>query len=230
MVERYLLAFLARSRGSKGGTVLIVVGVVVLLAFLIFGLISTVGNIILTITGIGPVVEFLGTGRGVLAGFVVAVFIILLGVAFLRGATPQTQSVSSIQQSETTQAAKDREIERLQKRLNRTEQERDRYRDILADPTAKKQRDERMARSRSLEVAQELQIFWNARKYSDPGETVASFRQRQEWKVNDVRGRLDELKMLTPRESDDLTFRPDHSYPDRIEKMIGILRNIGMGT
>jgi hypothetical protein len=56
-----LLVFLARARGSKGGTLLIVVGVFVLLAFLVFGLVSAAGNAVLMMTGVGPVVEFLGT-------------------------------------------------------------------------------------------------------------------------------------------------------------------------
>ncbi len=136
-----MVAFLARARGSKGGALLIFVGVVVLLAFLVFGLVSAVGNAVLLWTGAEPVMQFLGTGPGVLTGFLGAVFLILLGVAFLNRATPQvTASTTAIQESGSAQA--ERELDRLQKRLRRTEQERDELRALLADPTAKRRREE----------------------------------------------------------------------------------------
>jgi Mn2+/Fe2+ NRAMP family transporter len=70
------------------------------------------GNALLVMTGAGPVVKFLGTGPGVLTVFAVAVFLILLGVAFLTRATPQPiQSVAVVQQAGTAQADRDRDEE-----------------------------------------------------------------------------------------------------------------------
>jgi hypothetical protein len=229
VVERFLLAFLARARGSKGGTLLIVVGVLILFGFLVFGLVSVAGNAVLMMTGAGPVMEFLGTGPGVLAGFAGSVFIILLGVAFLTCATPQaTASATVIQESSTGQAERNRELEQLNKKLRRVEQERDRLRAVLSAPTAKKRHAERMLRKRCLGLGHELFNFAKARRYENERETIDRFRQRHEWKVTELRDELDEQELLTPQERDDLTFRTnDGSY--KIEEMVDMLRSIGMG-
>lgn len=228
MVERFLLALLARARGSKGGTTLIIVGVLFLLVFLVFSLVSVAGNAVFMMTGAGPAMEFLGTGPGILTGFVVAVVLILLGVAFLTHATPQPQSGAVIQQTGTAQAESNREVVQLRKRLHRAEQERDRLRAMLSDPTAKKRRAEEMLRRRCIEVAYELHNFVHARKYTDSNETVARFNQRHEWKVNELRNRLNEQELLTPQEHDTLTLHAD-DYSHKIEEMMETLKTIGLG-
>jgi hypothetical protein len=228
MVERFLLAFLARARGSKFGVLLTFVGVILLFATLVFGLVSVAGNAILAMTGLGWVIEHLETGQGVLAGFVVSVFITLLGVAFLVRATPQpTQTVTVNQRLGATQAEKNREVEQLEKRLRKTEQERDRYRTMLSDPTAKRRREEAMSRKRCLEVAHELFTFMRGRRYSNIDEIAAAFKARHEWKVNDLRDRMDKQGLLTLQERDTLTFRSS-GYPiDQIDQMVETLRKIG---
>ena len=133
MSEEYLLVLLARARGSTGGILLIIVGVLILVAFLVFAVVSVAGNVILMVTGTGPVVDFLGTGWGVLIGLVVAVVIILLGIAFLTRATPQPATTPSGSHSgtntPTTPPATDpEEVEQLRTRLGEVEQERDELR------------------------------------------------------------------------------------------------------
>ncbi len=89
MAERYLLILLAKARGSKSGALLIVVGVLILFAFLAFGLASVVSDVASMVSGVAPVLEFLGTGLGVLVAVAVAALMVLLGVAFMINATPQ---------------------------------------------------------------------------------------------------------------------------------------------
>jgi hypothetical protein len=224
-----LLILLARARASTGGILLVVVGVFILFAFLVFALVSVAGNVVLVLAGTGPVIDFLGTGYGVLVGLAIAVIMILLGVAFLTRATPQpTQSVTVTQQSGTPRAERDRELEQLGKRLRRVEQERNELRARLADPTAMRRRNEEMLRERCLELAHELQNFMYGRRYTDTNETVARFQQRHEWKVNELREQLDEQGWLTPQERDILTFRAD-DYSHTIDDIVETLRSLGAG-
>ena len=82
-----------------------------LVRLLVFGLVSVAGNIILMFAGNGPVLEFLGTGRGVLIGLAIAVFMILLGVAFLTHVAPQsTASATVIQESGTSQVERNHKL------------------------------------------------------------------------------------------------------------------------
>lgn len=231
MVERWLLAFLARARGSKGGTLLIVVGVFILLTFLVFDLIAVAGNAVLMITEAGPVMEFLATGPGVVAGFAASVFIILLGVAFLTRATPQpSQSVTVNQRVGAAQAERDREVKQLEKRLRRTEEERDRYRAILSDPIAKRRRDEEILRQRCFDLAQEVSNFLigYSSKNVDVNEAVARFQLRHEGNVTELRDELDKRGVLTATERQYLTLY-DHDGLDKISAMEHTLRAIGMG-
>jgi|SRR5215213_6469637 len=226
MVEQYLLTFLAKARASRGGVVLTIVGVLVLFATLIFGLASVVGNAVLMTNSIGRVVEFLGTGPGVLVGFATSVILILLGVAFLMRATPQTQSVALIQKAGTTQAVRDREVALLQEKLHKAEQERDRYRALQVDPNAKRQHEEESLRHRCIQLGQELLQFMKIHGYSD--ETVNRFVQRHEWKVNELRDELDERARLTTQERDTLTFHAD-DYSHKIEDIANTLVLLGRG-
>jgi hypothetical protein len=231
MGERWLLWFLERARGSKGGVLLTIVGVFLLFFTLVVGFVSMAGDALLVMTGTAPVIDFLGTGQGVLVGFAVAVFITLLGVAFLVRATPQpTQSVSVIQHSGTSQVERDREVERLRKRLGKTEQDRDRLAAILADPTAKRRRDEEMLKRRCIDLAQEVEIFrlGNSSQWQDEGETVTRFKLRHESKVTDLHDELDEHGMLTAKERESLTLSA-HDGLDKIKRMATTLEAIGMG-
>ena len=126
------------------------------------------------------------------------------------------------------QAERDRKLEQLERRARRAEQEYEKLRASLADPTVKRQRDEKLVRGRSLEVAHDLLTFMHGRRYTDADETVARFRQRHQWKVDEVRERLEKQALLTDQERDTLTFRAD-DYPRKIEEMAETLRAIGMG-
>jgi low affinity Fe/Cu permease len=121
MSEQYLLAILARARSSKGGLVLVILGVLILFAFLVFALVSVAGNVILMVTGSGPVVDFLDTGWGVLIGLAIAVIVILLGVAFLVRATPQPITEES--QAQVRGVEQEREQAQTDKRALRQELE-----------------------------------------------------------------------------------------------------------
>jgi hypothetical protein len=228
VVERFLLAFLARARGSRGGTLLIIVGVLILFVFLVFGLVSVAGDVAFMLTGAGPVMQFVATGPGILTGFAVAVVVILLGVAFLTHATPQSTSSTVHRVSGTSQAERERELEQLQKSFRRIQQERDRLRSRLSDPTAVRRLEDERLRRRCLEVAHELQNFMRRGGHIDRNELVARFQQRHEWKVNELRNRLDEQAWLTPQERDTLTFRAD-DYSHKIDDMVTTLKDIGMG-
>lgn len=65
-------------------------------------------------------------------------------------------------------------------------------RDFLADPNAKRQRDEEMLRGTCLRVAKEITIFAKDRRYKSDDETVNRFRQRHEGKVTKLRDELDQ--------------------------------------
>ena len=118
--------------------------------------------------------------------------------------------------------------EKLVKRLRRTEQERDKLREKLADPTAMRRHNEQILQRRCLEVAQELENFMRGRGYASPDETVAAFTQRHEWKVNQLRDELRKQGWLTVQERDILTFR-DGAPPHIIVAMAATLKDIGMG-
>lgn len=233
MVERFLLVFLARARGSKGGALLIFVGVAILLGFLVFGLVSVAGNAVLIWSGAGPVIRFLGTGPGVLAGFVVAVLLILLGVEFLSRAAPQATTSATVEQTTgSSQTEREREHEReheqLRNSFRRVQQERDRLRARLSDPTAAKKLEDERLRRRCMEVSHELQNFMRIGQHVDRNQLVVRFQQRHEWKVNEVRDRLDGQAWLTSQERDTLTFRAD-DYSYKIDEIAAALRDIGMG-
>jgi hypothetical protein len=223
-----LLILLARARASTGGILLVVVGVLILFAFLVFALVSVAGNVVLVLAGTGPVIDFLGTGYGVLVGLAIAVIMILLGVAFLTRATLIPLSRLRLPSSLEPRERRDRELEQLGKRLRRVEQERNELRARLADPTAMRRRNEEMLRERCLELAHELQNFMYGRRYTDTNETVARFQQRHEWKVNELREQLDEQGWLTPQERDILTFRAD-DYSHTIDDIVETLRSLGAG-
>lgn len=208
-----------------------IMGVFLLFATLIVGLASMAGNALLVMTGIGPVMQFLGTGPGVLVGFAVAVVFILLGVAFLNSATPQaTASATIIQETGASQAQRDREIEKLTVKLRRAEKELSRYRAILADPTAKKRRDEEMLRDRCKVVAQEVRNFALAygSRYQDQRETAERFKRGHERKVAELRVELDQHGLLTPQERESLMLA-DGEGAGEIMRMAEVLGSIGVG-
>jgi hypothetical protein len=121
-----------------------------------------------------------------------------------------------------------KEIERRDKKLQAIGHDYDQLRAELSDPTAKRQREEQMARERCLEVSDELFAFLQGRPFVDPAETVAAFKQRQQWKVDEVRDRMDDQGLLTQREREALTFRSDNQL-DKIEAMVELLARLGQG-
>ncbi len=143
----------------------------------------------------------------------------LRGGSDMAGTVPQLRPNYEFEQLE-------KQLRKTDLKLRRTEQELDRYRAIFSDPSAKRQRDEKIARERCVEVAYQLFTFLKNRPYSDHAETVAAFKQRQQWKVDEVRGRMDELDLLTPLEQKILTFQPGDQL-DKIELMVELLRKIG---
>jgi Tfp pilus assembly protein PilX len=231
MFERFLLKLLAKARGSKGGALLIVVGVLVLFAFLVFALVSMAGDIILMITGRGPVIDFLGTGYGVLIGLAVAVVMILLGVAFLNHATPQpNQTVTVNQRVGPTQAERNREVEQLQERLRRAEQERDQLRARLSNPNAERRRQEEALYGRCVAVGNEIRNFLSGygSLSEDEPHSVQRFRLRHYEKVTELRDQLDKRGRLTTEEYEALTFREDDGV-GKIRLMAEVLILIGLG-
>lgn len=207
---------------------LTIVGVFGLFATLIIGLASVAGDALLMMAGVGPVIDYLGTGQGVLAGFAVSVFMILLGVGFLTRAAPQaTASATVIQGMGASQAERDRELESLQKRLRKAEQENKRLRTFLADPKAVKRREDEMLRKRYLELAHEVRSFALTHKsrYGDQREAVERFMRRHYPDVEEAREEMDERGWITGQERDDLTISADDRV-EKIEQMANVLGNI----
>jgi len=158
-------------------------------------------------------------------------FLLLLYAGYRQQARQSTQSVSVVQQAGTSEAEKTREVEQLQKRLRRTEQERDRYHAMLADPTAKRQHDEEMLRRRCFDLAQEVRSFAAAHKWPSflrEREAVKRFRRRHYEKVTELRDELDKREWLTAEEREALTlFEPDGM--DKIGQMAKVLDSIASG-
>jgi hypothetical protein len=128
-----------------------------------------------------------------------------------------------------------KEIERLNKEVEQRDSNiralRQGYEEVLtklSDPTANRQREERMARERCTEVAQELTMFWESHPRTGPHEFVAIFQKRQEWKVNELRERLEKQGLLTAHERDILTFRSGDDLA-KIEQILFTLRKVGEG-
>lgn len=144
----------------------------------------------------------------------------------------QPETGSSPRNDAALDAAASKEIERLNKEIERRDrkirniaQEYDELRAKLSDPTTKRQRDERMARERCAEVAYQYFTFMQNRPYPDHAETVAAFKQRQQWKVDEARSRMEEQGLLTPLERQILTFREGDQL-DKIEMMVELLRKL----
>jgi hypothetical protein len=135
VTERYLLILLAKARGARGGTLLVVVGVLIVFAFLVLGLVSAASDVATMVTGIGPVIVFLGTGLGVLVAVGVAALMVLMGVAFMIHATPQPEPGSAGSQSATPTGADSRqtqELERLRGQVEQLEADKDALKKELA--------------------------------------------------------------------------------------------------
>ncbi len=144
-------------------------------------------------------------------------------------ATPQvTVSTTAIQESGSAQA--ERELDRLQKRLRRTEQERDELRALLADPTAKRRREEEVLQKKCGDVAFSVRNFARAGRstYANETETVARFRLRHYASVEEVRDELDRRGKLTAEERDALTLRANDGIR-KIGEMAEVLGFIAAG-
>lgn len=121
-----------------------------------------------------------------------------------------------------------KEVERRDRKIQALAQGYEQLLGKLTDPTANRQREERMARERCTEVAQELTTFWQSHQRTDSQEFIAAFQKRQEWKVNELRERIEQQGLLTAQERDTLTFRSGDG-PDKIEQIVFLLRKIGEG-
>lgn len=168
-----------------------------------------------------PTLEWLGTGPGVL---IAVLFAVVLIVWATNAQQPETPPLSG----PMPQSEGNREVEQLRKKLHKAEQERDELRAFLADPTAKRQRDEKMLRRACLKVAQEVGVFARERRYKNDDETVNRFKQRHEDKVTKLRDELDQHGWLTAEEREALTFRADDHWR-KIGYIAETLRSIGMG-
>jgi hypothetical protein len=137
--------------------------------------------------------------------------------------TPMLESTASKEVERLT-----KEVEQRDKNIRALRQGYEELAAKLSDPTANRQREERMVRERCTEVATELTVFWQSHQRTGPQEFVAVFQKRQEWKVSELRERLDEQGLLTTQERDILTFRSGDDL-NKIEQIIFLLRKIGDG-
>jgi hypothetical protein len=139
---------------------------------------------------------------------------------------PHTESDAA---AKVPQPHPNREVERLRKQLRSAEQERDRYRALLADPTAKRRREEEMLRTRCVDMARDVHSFRDALRY-DPyhPDTVERFKRRHYGKVTELREELDSRDWLTEEERESLTLS-EGDGADKIERMEQVLVSIGTG-
>lgn len=207
----------------------------ILVGYAIWGLISVAGLADFVANYAGPVLGLLGTGMGILVALLIAVLLIVWAVNTEQGETAKAGAESSPPsparpEDKEKEREHEREHEQLRDSFRRVQLERDRLRARLSDPTAAKKLEDERLRRRCMEVSHELQNFMRIGQHQpvDRNQLVARFQQRHEWKVNEVRDRLDEQAWLTPQERDTLTFRADdHSY--RIDEIAAALRDIGRG-
>jgi hypothetical protein len=178
----------------------------------------------------GTILGFIGSPLGNAAILVLGFFLLMWD----RYAKPsETESLS--QNTPTLDSTTSKEIERLNKEVERRDrkiqaltQGHEQLLGKLTDPTANRQREERIARERCTEVAEELTVFWQSHRRTDAQEFVATFQKRQEWKLDELRERIEKQGLLTTQERDTLTFRSGDGL-DKIEQMIFLLRKIGEG-
>lgn len=194
------------------------------------GVVAILGNAETVADNLGGALQFLATGPGVLSAVSGGVLLILWALV-----TQSPENDSSPQAVATLDSTSGKEIERLNKEIERRDRKiraiAEDYEELLAklsDPTAERQRQERTARERCIEVSDEVFMFLKDRPFVDPAESVAAFEQRQQWKVDDVRDRMDKQGLLTQRERDILTFRSGDQL-DKIEAIVEVLSRLGQG-
>jgi hypothetical protein len=212
--EEYLLAILARARGSKGGLVLVVLGVLILFAFLVFALVSVAGNVILMVTGSGPVVDFLDTGWGVLIGLIVAVVVILLGVAFLVRATPQPITEGS--HAQVREVEQEREQAQTDKQTSQQEPDGD---GLRRDWLKRECRD----------MAAYLRWFLKDHEHKTDDEIVDLYRERYQDKVAVLLQQLERQDLYPPEDRKSFQVAADKfpRSPMAIRNLAGTLGSIG---
>lgn len=202
---------------SKRGFAVILVGTLILLGLLIYGLVSVLGHVELVVEYIGPVVSFLGTGPGVLLCVAIALLLILWALRTRRKSDPGYGTSSTESERERARLRSvvregererewlrlelqksEREIERLKSKLQKGERERERLKSETQKGKRERERlraalreDEREIERLRLELqkgAQELE-----RLRSEPQEDERE-RKRLESENEQLRAERDALK------------------------------------
>ena len=175
-----------------------------------------------------PVMRFLGTGPGVLTAVFVAVVLIVWAINSQQPEAPPTGGPTP----PAPHPQPSQELERLKARLRRTEQERDRYRALLADPDATRRREEDRLRQRCIDLAREVHSFAQAHRGArfqhEIKEAVERFRLRHGAKVTQIRDELDGRGWLTAQEREGLTLSAKDGV-SKIGAMAEVLAHIGTG-
>jgi TolA-binding protein len=126
LVERFLELLLSAAQRSKWGVLFIVVGALILFTLLVSGFVSVAGNTILMMTGAGPVIDFLGSGWGVLVTAVVSIILVFVGIGFLWFLKPHSVQATSGVESEAPLASPStdpEDVEQLKSHLTDTKRE-----------------------------------------------------------------------------------------------------------
>lgn len=156
----------------------------------------------------------------------------LLFYAFVRASYEEYRAVVAppAARPTATQSDRDRKLEQLERRALRAEQERDKLRSFLADPTAKRRREEAMLRERCIDLAGEVRNFVRGYggMYDNEPETVQRFKRRHYDKVTELRDELDRRGWLTTEEREALTLSP-YGGTYEIKSMAELLGSIGVG-
>ena len=116
---------------SKRGFVVALLGALILFGLLLYGLASTLGRLKPAVDYIGPIVEFLGTGPGVLLSVTVAVLLILWA--------SYTRQLKSKANPTASSSRIDRERQRLQAELQESKLQRERMQSTLHEGERKRE-------------------------------------------------------------------------------------------
>jgi hypothetical protein len=150
LVERFLELLLSAAQRSKWGVLFIVVGALILFTLLVSGFVSVAGNATLMMTGAGPVIDFLGSGWGVLVIAVVSIILVFVGIGILWFLKPHSVHATSgveseaplaspptdpedVEQLKSRLADTKRELTKAQQQIQRLQEEREQLQDTLRE-------------------------------------------------------------------------------------------------
>ena len=130
---------------SKRGFAATLVGALVLLGLLIYGLVSVLGHVELVVEYVGPIVSFVGTGPGVLLSVTFAVLLILWAVRTRRKneagyAAPSSEPERERARLRSALQKGERELEWLRSELQKGEREFERLRSKLREGERERER------------------------------------------------------------------------------------------